>query len=750
MADAPQGTSSISRRDLLKAGLAAGVGLTIAVYLDGCGQAIDADPPRTGAPFAPDAWIRLTPDGIVMVVVDRSEMGQGVTTSLPMLVAEELDADWSMVRFDSAPAGPAYINPLAGDQRTGGSNSVRAAWLPLRTAAAKARAMLVLAAAREWGVPPDQCRTERGRVFHPPTGRSAGYGELATSAGALAEPATVTLKHPRDFRLIGQSLPRLDLPDKVTGRAIFGIDVKVPGMLVAVVERCPVFGGKVRRVDDSAARTVPGVRHVVRIDSGVAVVAVGYWQAMQGRRALRIEWDEGALATTDSAGIRRHFVELATHPGVPAKRRGDVAAGLAGGARRIEAIYELPYLAHATMEPTTCTADVGRDHCTVWVPTQYQSGVRMGDGAREAAARAAGLRPSQVTVHTTLLGGGFGRRVEDAPVREAVQISKTVGAPVKVIWSREDDIRHDHYRPATYHQLHGALDAAGKPAAWQHRIVAPSIMSRFSPGFVPGYIPGWLAQHFPAWTAHHFGPLKHGVDGSAVEGAVRLPYAIPNFEVDYVMAEVGVPVGFWRSVGQSQNVFVTESFIDELAHAGGADPLAFRRDLLRDHPRLAAVLDLAAARAGWASSNGLNQALGVAAAEMYDTALAQIAEVTVEGTTVRVKRVVCAVDCGTVVHPDTAAAQIEGGIVFGLTAALKGEITLAGGRVEQGNFGDYQLLRLPDMPAVEVHFVDSDRPPGGIGEAATPLIAPAVANALFRATGRRVRRLPIRLEGATA
>ena len=727
----------VSRRDLLKAGLIGGAGLVLAVHLDGCAR-LDADPPPTSAPFAPDAWIRIGTDGIVTVVVDRSEMGQGVTTALPMLVAEELDADWAMVRFEQAPVNPAYVNPLAGSQRTGGSTSVRAAWLPMRRAAAKARAMLVLAAARAWGVPARTCTTERGVVRHPATGRSASYGELAAMAGRLPVPADAPLKQPGDFRIIGRPLARLDVPSKVNGSAVYGIDVQVPGLLVATVARCPVFGGRLRRFDPARALAVPGVRHVVPIETGVAVVADGYWQALRGRQALTVEWDDGPLAGLDSTGVQRRLEDLASEAGVRVKSRGSDSPLHASDARVVSARYDLPYLAHATMEPTNATAHVAGHRCTVWVPTQYQSGTLVGDGAREVAAHAAGLPPSAVTVHTTLLGGAFGRRVEHECLSEAVQLSKAVGAPVKVIYSREDDIRHDHYRPVSHHRLEARLDPSGRPVAWRHKLVAPSIMSRF----VSPYLPGWLA--------HRFGPVKHGIDNAAVEGAASPPYRMPAFRLDYVMANIGVPLGFWRSVGHSHNIFVVESFIDELAAAAGADPYRFRRELLVDHPRLLAVLDLAADKALWGSPAPEGLGRGIAIAELYGGYVGLVAEAGIERGAVVVRRVVCAVDVGTVVNPDIAAAQVEGGIVFGLTAALKGEISFKGGAVRQGNFDDYQLLRLPEMPAIEVFFVPSAEPPAGLGEVATPVIAPAVANALARATGRRVRRLPIRPESLSA
>ncbi len=722
-------SQGVTRRDFVKAGLVAGAGLTLAVSLEGCAK--EAAPAAGGAIFAPNAWIRIGADDVVTVVVDRSEMGQGVSTSLPMLVAEELDADWATVRYEFAPANEAYYNPLSVGQLTGGSTSIRAAWRPLREAAGKARLMLVSAAATGWGIAPENCRTENGTVVAP-DGRRVRYGAVARAAAALPVPERVTLKKAHDFRLIGRPVTRLDLPAQVTGKIVFGIDAGPEHALTAVVARCPVFGGKVRSFDAGAALAVPGVRRVLRISNGVAVVANGYWAAKLGRDALKVEWDEGDGATLDDAAVSARLAALAGASGHSARKTGDMAQGLAGAAQTLDAVYEVPYLAHAAMEPMNCTADVRADSVTVWAPTQYQAGPRLlGGGARGAAAKAGGVSVDRVTVHTTYLGGGFGRRAETDFVVEACEVSRAMQAPVKVIWSREDDIRHDQYRPAARHVFRAGIDAAGRPVAWSHRIVSPSIVAKFLPSWLPGFI------------AHLAGPLKGGVDNSAIEGALDLPYAAPNFELTYSQADLGVPVGFWRSVANSHTAFAVQCFVDELAALAGKDPVEYRRALLARSPRDLAVLDLAAERSGWGTPAPSGRFRGVAVHDSFGSFVAQVAEVSVEAGVVRVHRVVCAVDCGQVINPNTVVAQMEGGIVFGLTAALKGKITLAKGRVTQSNFHDYKLLTMREMPAIEVYIVPSTMEPGGVGEPGTPPIAPAVANAVFAATGKRVRTLPI-------
>src|SRR5438034_9539384 len=701
----------ITRREFLEtAGVA---GLVIGFHLPATGR--QAMRGGAAAAFAPNAWLRIGADESVLVVVDRSEMGQGVTTSLPMLLAEELEADWSKVRIESAPADKAYTNPMFGMQGTGGSTSVRAAYTPLRKAGAAAREMLLSAAAETWGVDKAACRAEKGAVIHTPSNRRLTYGKLVAKAATVPLPHDVPLKDPKDWKILGTRVKRLDSPAKVDGSAQFGIDVKAPGLLVAVVARSPVFGGKVKGFDAAKAKAVPGVKHVVQISSGVAVVADGYGSAKKGRDRLTVTWDEGPTGSVSSASISQLFSQKAEQAGAVARHDGDAQSALPGAATKLDAAYELPFLAHATMEPMNCTAHVRADGVDIWAPTQFQT------GAQGMGAGIGGVPPEKVRVHTTYLGGGFGRRFELDFIKEALETSKATGAPVKVIWSREDDTRNAQYRPACYHRFQAGLDGTGQPVAWMHRIVAPSIMARVFPNFV-----------------------KNGLDGEAVEGGVGMPYAVPNVHVDYVLTDTGIPVGFWRSVNNSFNAFAVESFIDECAAAAKADPFEYRRGLLTNAPRHRGVLELAAAKAGWGPPAPAGRARGIAVFKSFESFVAQVAEVSVSPAgEVRVHRVVCAVDCGQYVNPDTIEAQMQGAIVFGLTAALKGAITIDKGRVQQSNFNDYEMLRLAEMPVVEVYIVPSSEAPGGIGEPGTPPIAPAVCNAIFAATGKRIRRLPI-------
>jgi isoquinoline 1-oxidoreductase subunit beta len=709
--------AKLNRRSFLKTGAAGAAGLVIGFYLPGRFEALAT--PDSAGPFAPNAWIRIGADDFVTLIIDKSEMGQGVVTSLSMLAAEELECDWKKIRTEFAPADKAYINPIFGLQGTGGSSSIRGSWTPLLKAGASAREMLIEAAARKWGVDKSACRAESGAVVNTATKARLSYGSLAEAAATLPVPKDVPLKEPKQFRIVGKATKRLDTPDKVDGHTQFGIDVRVPGMLHAVVARCPVFGGRVLSFDATKAKAVAGVNNVLQISGGVAVVAGNTWSAMQGRRALEIKWDEGPNAALNSGGISKLFAERAGQPGAVAHKEGDAAAGLAGAAKKIEAVYETPFLAHATMEPMNCTAHVRADGCDVWAPTQFQT------FAQNTAAKITGLSPEAVRIHTTYLGGGFGRRSEQDFLADAVEISKAVGAPVQVTWSREDDMQHDFYRPASYSRFTAGLDADGWPVAWTNRIVCPSIFSRVFPNFV-----------------------KEGIDSTSVEGAADIPYAIPNILVDYQLTETPVPVGFWRSVGNSQNGFFTESFIDEVAAAGGKDPYELRRRLLQKAPRHLAVLELAAGKAGWGTPLPAGRFRGIAMVGSFGSYVAEVAEVSVNRSagTVRVHHVVCALDCGRVVNPDTIAGQMEGAIVYGLSAALRDAITIDRGRVQQSNFDDYDLLRINEMPAVEVHIVPSENPPTGVGEPGTPPIAPAVCNAVFAATGKRIRRLPIRAE----
>jgi len=684
--------ATVNRREFLETGVAAGTSLLIGFHL----PAFDRGAAK---PFKPNAWIEIRPDGVVTIWTGRSEMGQGVKTAMPMIVAEELEADWTRVQVAQADADPAY-----GDQFTVGSRSVRSGFEPLRQAGAAAREMLVGAAALTWKVPREACRARNGMVEHVATGRRLGYGDLAALAATLPVPADPPLKPSSEFRILGTRVPRVDTPDKVDGGAVFGLDVRVPGMVYATVARCPVFGGRVKSFDPAPALAVPGVQRVVQISSGVAVVADRTWAAFAGKKALKIEWDEGKVAQWSSDGIWRAFAAAAERSGEVVRTVGDVDAGFKGAARTIEATYQAPYLAHACMEPMNCTAQVRGDACEIWAPTQNPQGIE------RAAAKLTGLPVEAITVHVTYLGGGFGRR--GGPMdyaTEAVELAKQIAAPVQVVWTREDDIQNAVYRPATYNVLRGGLDARGAPVAWSHRLVGPE-----------------------------------GGSFLLTRGADELIYPVPHFRLERVIEDPGVPVAPWRGVGPSQNGWVVESFVDELAHAAGKDPYAYRRELVAGHPRLVQVLDLAAERAGWNSAPPAGRARGIALWQFGDTFLAQVAEVSVAGDgAVRVHRVVCAMDCGVVVNPAGVEAQVQSAIIYGLTAALYGEITLDRGRVTQSNFTDYRMLGLAECPELEVHLVRSDAAPGGVGEAGLPPVAPAVCNAIFAGTGKRIRKLPI-------
>ena len=652
------------------------------------------------------------------------EMGQGVMTSMPMLVAEELDFDWTKIKTEWAGADPKYGNPnFGGQQLTAGSNSVRGMWKVLREAGATARVMLVKAAAQTWGVAENTCTTDKGEVIHQATGRRLKYGTLVDKAAALPVPTGVTLKDPKTFKLLGNSLARLDVPEKVNGSAMFGIDVKLPGLLTAKVVRCPVFGGKVARFNADKAKAVPGVKQVVQISTGVAVVADNYWSASRGAQALDITWDEGPLAKLTTAEILTRYKELAQKPGKVARNDGNADTAIANS-KSFERTFEAPFLAHATMEPMNCTADYRADGCDVYVPTQGQT------PSHQAAVAASGLPADKVKIHVTYMGGGFGRRGEADFVIDAVETSKAVGKPVKVVWSREDDMQHDYYRPISYARMWGAVDASGKPTVFKQHIVQQSLMKRIG-GLPP-----------------------NGVDFISVDGSANLPYDIPNIRVEYTENDPGIPFGFWRSVGASFQGFVVEAFIDEMAAAAKKDPFEFRRDLLGKSPRHKAVLELAAEKSGWGKPLPAGRFRGIAVMDAFGSYLAQVTEVSVDARgAVKVHRIVCTVDTGWVINPDTIKAQMEGGIVYGLTAALKGEITIKNGRVEQRHFGDYQMLRHNEMPEIEVFIVPSTETPGGIGEPSTALAAGSLVNAVAAATGRRIYSLPIKpeqLRGGTA
>ncbi|MEA1888901.1 MAG: xanthine dehydrogenase family protein molybdopterin-binding subunit [Pseudomonadota bacterium] len=704
-----------TRRGFLKISAAAGGGLLVSFSI----PAAKTAQAETGTKedFEPNAWLRISSDDVITVRVASAEMGQGIMTGISMLIAEELDADWNTIKAEFAPASKAYYNPLMNRQATGGSTAIRGFWEVAREAGAVAREILIEAAAQEWNVLPNICRTEKGAVFHDASQRSLRYGEIASVAASLPVPTSVFLKEPDEFVLIGKSMPRLDTAEKVDGSAIFGSDIQLPGLLTAVVVRCPVIGGKAKSYNSKQAMQVKGVRKVTRITSGVAVIADHFWAAMKGRDALSIKWDEGPNADLSSKSIFTSFADaLDNDAGITERQDGNIKDGLKAANKTLEAVYTAPYQAHACMEPMNATADVRVDSCNIYVGTQGQT------ATQQTAMQLTGLPEEKVKVHSTYLGGGFGRRSEQDFITDAVECSQAAGKPVKVIWTREDDIMHDQYRPATYNQLRGGIDASGKIIAWQHRIAGPSILSRVFPNAV-----------------------KEGRDSTSTMGASDIPYAFDSAEVSYKMVNPGVPVGFWRSVGSSQNAYVTECFFDELAALAGRDPLQARLQLLEEESRHTGVLSLAAEKADWGKALPAGRARGIAVAKSFNTWAAQVAEVSIERGRVRVHRVTCAIDCGLAINPDSIRAQMESAVVYGLTACLKGEITIAGGKVEQNNFDNYPLLRIDECPEIDVHIVDSEESPSGIGEPGVPPVAPAVANAVFALTGKPVRSLPIRL-----
>jgi isoquinoline 1-oxidoreductase subunit beta len=710
-----QSPAALSRRHFLQAGAAAGGGLLLSVNLPFANSRSEA---ADGDGFAPNAFINIGTDGQIVLTMPYVEMGQGTYTSIPMLIAEELEVDLPQVRLEHAPPDEKrYGNPLLGGlQATGNSNAVRAAWQPLRQAGAVARTMLIAAAANRWNVDPSSCRAQRGEVLHDPTMRRLRYGELAADAARVPAPTNVALKRPQDFRLIGTPAKRLDTPSKVNGTAIYGIDARPPGVKIATLTQSPVFGGRVKSVDDTAAKAVMGVRQIVQFDDAVAVVADHMGAAKKGLAALKIEWDDGPHAKLSTQDIADELERATLNPGVVAQNIGDVGRALVGATTKVEAIYQVPFLAHATMEPMNCTVHVRQDGCEVWVGSQVVARVQA------AAAQVTGLPLDKVTVHNHLIGGGFGRRLEVDGVARAVQIAQHVEGPVKVVWTREEDIQHDMYRPYWFDRMSAGLDAKGMPIAWNHRYAGSSVISRWAPPF-----------------------FKDGLDGDTTEGAIDLVYALPNMHVEYKQVEPpGIPTAFWRSVGPSHTVFVVESFMDELAAAAKQDPVAYRLALLDKSPRAKAVLTLAAEKARWGQALPERAGRGVSLQFAFATFMATVAEVEVtkEGR-VRVRRVVCALDCGTAVNPDTVQAQVQSAANFGITAALYGQITLKDGRVQQSNFHDYEMLRIDEAPAIEVHIVPSSEPPGGMGECGTSCIVPAVANAIFAATGKRLRKMPV-------
>jgi len=712
--------TGMQRRDFLKVSVAASGGLLIGFQFPGISGLASAQ--ASVNTFMPNAFVRIGIDERITVIVNHSEMGQGVYTSLPMLLAEELDADWTKVGYESAPVDPKYNHPAFGMQITGGSSSVWSGLEQFRQAGAAARAMLVAAAAQQWNVDAASCRTESGAVFNG-SNRKLTYGQLVGAAAKLTPPEHVQLKDPKAFKLIGKPIKRLDTPVKLNGQAVFGIDVKLPGMLTAVIVRPPIFGAKVKSFDDSRARSMPGVRKIVAVPAGVAVIADTFWQAKMAREALQVDWDEGSMQNFSTSQMMQEFRERAKSTGTSVRKDGDAAGALANAAKRIEAVYEVPYLSHLMMEPLNCVVDLRPDSCEVWTGSQFQT------VDRANAAEVAGLPNEKVQLHTTFLGGGFGRRANPQSdfVVEAVHVAKAAGAPVKVIWTREDDMRGGWYRPAFLHAVEGGIDASGNAISWRSRLVGQSIMA---------------GAPFAAMF------MKGNYDPSSVEGVDDLPYAIPNVTVESHQAEINVPVQWLRSVGHSHTAFAVECFVDELAALAQKDPYHFRRQLLLKQPRHIGVLDLAAQKAGWDKPLPKGMGRGIAVHFAFGSYSAHVAEVSVTDRKVRVHRMVCAIDCGQYVNPGIIAAQLEGGAIFGASAALFQELTFEHGRLQQTNFNSFPVMRMNECPEIETHIVESNEKAGGIGEPGVPCAAPAIANAVFAATGKRIRRLPIRMTEA--
>jgi isoquinoline 1-oxidoreductase beta subunit len=703
-----------SRRGFLKSSAASAAGLMIGFYLPERSR-LAAQSATVSTPPKVNAWVRIGTDDSVTLMIHKSEMGQGTVTSLSQLLAEELECDWKKIHTEFPGIDPAF-----GLQGVFGSQSIRSGWGPLRNAGAQAREMLLEAASQRWNIDKSLCRAANGVISNSANGATLTFGQVADAASKLTPPARVTLKTPDQYKIIGKSIKRLDTPDKVTGRTKFGIDVRVPGMVYAAIARCPVFGGKVVSFDATKAKAIPGVKDAVQISNGVAVIAENTWAAFAGAKALEVKWDEGPNAAYNSAGIRKAFTEQTLLPGASARKTGDGANALPAAAKKIDAVYEAPFLAHAPMEPLNCVAHVRPDGCDIWASTQMQTGIS------GIALRITGLRPDQINIHTQYLGGGFGRRAGTDYAEEAIELAKAIKVPVKVTWSRENDIQNGDYRPASVTRFAGGIDTDGWPVVLTANIACP-----------------------PMGGGGNFGGGRGrggGVDSTSVEGIADLHYAIPHIQVDYHSVTGGVPTTYWRAVGYTQNTFFGESFIDELAVAGGKDPVELRRRLLGAQPRLLGVLNLAAEKAGWGKSLPAGHHQGVAVVNNIGSFTAQVAEVSVSEGKLKVHRVVCATDCGQVVNPAIVEQQIRSAIVFGLSAALKGEITIDAGRVQQSNFHQYDVVRMDEAPAVEVHIMASTEAPGGMGEAGVPTIAPAVCNAIFAATGKRIRRLPIQAQ----
>ena len=733
----------MDRRRFIKVGFLAGAGLFVAMHVPDAVLAGDKgnypliDENET---LEPNAWIRIRPDDTVTVMIHHSEMGQGIMTGLSMIVAEELDADWSKVRAEHAPVAKVYRNPEFGIQATGGSTSVTTSWDILREAGAAAREMFVSAAAQTWGAPKSACKTKNSTVVHQSSGKTLRYGELLKKAASQPVPKKPRLKDPKSFGIVGQRKPRLDTQAKIRGEAVFGIDVTTKGLLAATVVHPPTIGAEVQSVNDKKAASMPGVRNILPIESGVAVVADTVRQAFSAAEELEISWKNGISPLPDTEKIMKSWAERIKDGGKDVRDDGEFEKAFAGASKKIEAYYELPYQYHACPEPMNCTADVRKDGCDVWAPTQAQ------EVARETAVRITGLNPDSVRVHTPFMGGGFGRRGASDYVEEAVTVSKAVKSPVKVVWTREEDVRSDWFRPAFYNFVQAGLDDKGMPVAWLHRGIGPAQMAETIRQAAPCIVPQWLprpikyaAAGVAAKVVSHFTVPEETMSGSAT-----MAYDIENIRVEYIEDDPGVQVGAWRSVGNSRNAFVVESFMDEIAAASGKDPLELRLALLKNALKRKGVLELAADKAGWGKPlpDGIHR--GLAVHQFHDTPAAMIAEISVDDRgNVRVRRIVAAVDCGTVINPRLVEAQMIGGVAFGLSATLKSRITIKDGRVEQSNFHDFPILRMDEMPKVEVHIVKSSAHPTGIGEVPVPPVAPAVTNAIFAATGKRIRKIPV-------
>jgi isoquinoline 1-oxidoreductase beta subunit len=733
-----------SRRRFLIAATGGAAALAVGVYLGAGGEKTrDASEVWGGKVegWAPNAWLKIDDQGVVTVRVKHSEMGQGCTTGLPAMVAEELEVPWSQVRFEIAPVEEIYKNPAMGIQMTGGSTATPTSWDPLRLAGAAARQMLIMAAAKKWGVSATECKASEGQVLHESSQRSLAYGKLLAAAARLKPPAEVALKNPKDYKLIGKDLPRLDGPAKVRGEAVFGLDVNLPGLLSAAIIQPPVFGDRLISFNSDKAEKMPGVKRVLPAGNGLAVVADKYWQASQALQEVDIQWKNAGVQDLSTAALWQRWAKLLEQEDAKElAKTGEAGEALQGAAKVISADYRLPFQAHATPEPMNCTAWVKPDSCQVWAPTQNQ------DGAQEMAARLTGLGYHQIKVHTTFLGGGYGRRGAVDYVPQAVELSMAMKAPVKVVWTREEDMRHDFYRPASLQRLKAGLDAKGRLIAWNHRIVGPDAMSCLLPLLFPTIMPYWLprgVRNAGHWASKNFLAKIVAGDG-AQAGAAPVPYAVENALVEYVHDDPGVPTGFWRGVAHTANAFAMECFVDEIARATGRDPLDLRLELFKNNPRMQKVVQVAAREADWKDKPSAGRFRGLAAHEFHGAMAAMVAEISLkQGGGFTVERVTIAVDCGRVINPYIVRDQMIGGAAFGLTSAIKSAITIKDGMVEQSNFDDFPILSMSEMPPMQVHMVESDLPPHGIGEVGVPPMAPAVANAVAAATGKSVRALPI-------